>query len=60
VKYSKSQPLKSQFQSKIKCGNTHKIKKNEVAMINMMQSQVEEVVYIFNLEEVEEGYHIDC
>jgi hypothetical protein len=27
VKYSKSQPLKSQCQSKIKCGNPHEAKK---------------------------------
>jgi hypothetical protein len=26
VKYSKSQPVESQYQSKIKCGNPHKIK----------------------------------
>jgi hypothetical protein len=27
VKYSKSQPLKSQCESKIKCGNPHEVKK---------------------------------
>jgi hypothetical protein len=58
------QHLKSQCQSKIKYGNPHEVNRNEVAMINMVQDQVEEVVYIFNLENslplYQEGYHMDC
>jgi hypothetical protein len=45
------------------CGNPHKVKKNEVARINIVQAQVEEIVFIFNLEYVlsfyQKGYHID-
>jgi hypothetical protein len=41
-----------------------KSKRNKVARINMVQAQVEEVVFIFNLEYVlplyQEGYHMDC
>jgi hypothetical protein len=64
MKYSKSQSLKKQCQSKIKCGNPHEVKRNKVARINMVQAQVEEVVYVFNLEYrlslYQEGYHMDC
>jgi hypothetical protein len=64
VKYSKSQPLKSQCRSKIKYDNPHEVKRNEVARINRVQAQVEEVPYIFNLEYrlplCQEGYHMDC
>jgi hypothetical protein len=62
-KYSKSQPLKSQCQSKIKYGNPHKVKRNEVARINLVQAQVEEKYFIFNVEYrlplYQEGYHMD-
>jgi hypothetical protein len=41
-----------------------KTKRNEVLRINIVQAQVEEVVYIFNLEYRlplnQEGYHMDC
>jgi hypothetical protein len=50
VKYTKSQPLKSQCQSKIKCSNPHKVKGNEVVRINIVQTQVEKMYFIFNLE----------
>jgi hypothetical protein len=64
VKYSKSQHLKSQCQSKINCVNSHEVKRKKVARINMVQAQVEEVVYIFNLENrlplYQEGYYMDC
>jgi hypothetical protein len=63
-KYSKSELLKSQCQRKIKCGNPHEVKRNEVARLNMVQAEVEEVVYIFNLEYrlslYQVGYHMDC
>jgi hypothetical protein len=40
-----------------------KLKRNEVARINIVQAQVEEMFFIFNLEYVlpfyQEGYHID-
>jgi hypothetical protein len=64
VKYSKSQPLKSQCQSKIKFGNPHEVKRKNVTRFNIMQAQVEEVVFMFNLEYrlplYQEGYHMDC
>jgi hypothetical protein len=64
VKCSKSQHLKSQCQSKIKCGNPHEVKRNEVARINIVQAQLEEAVFIFNIEYrlllYQEGYHMDC
>jgi hypothetical protein len=41
-----------------------KSKRNKVPRINMVQAQVEEVVFIFNLEYMlplyQEGYHMDC
>jgi hypothetical protein len=64
VEYSKSQPLKSQHQSKIKCGDPNEVKKKEVARFNIVQAQIEEVVFIFNLEYsfplYQEGYHMEC
>jgi hypothetical protein len=64
VEYSKSQPLKSQFQSKINVATLMKSKRDEVARFNIMQAQDEEVVFILNLEYVlllyQEGYHMDC
>jgi hypothetical protein len=50
MKCSKSQPLKSQCQSKINCGNPHKVKRNEMARFNIVQAQVEEKYFLFNLE----------
>jgi selenocysteine lyase/cysteine desulfurase len=64
VEYSKSQPLKSQFQSKINVATLMKSKRDEVARFNIMQAQDEEVVFILNLEYAlllyQEGYHMDC
>jgi hypothetical protein len=41
-----------------------KLKRNKVVRINMVQAQVEEVVFIFTLEYrsslYQEGYHMDC
>jgi hypothetical protein len=41
-----------------------KSKRNEVARINIVQAQVEEVYFIFNLEYrlllYQEGYYMDC
>jgi hypothetical protein len=41
---------KSQCQSKITCGNLHEVKKSEVVTINIVQTQVEEIYFIFNLD----------
>jgi hypothetical protein len=40
----------SQCQSKIKCGNPHEVKRNKVSRINIVQTQVAEMYFIFNLE----------
>jgi hypothetical protein len=41
-----------------------KLKRDEVAIINIVQAQVEELYFIFNLEYrlplYQEGYHMDC
>jgi hypothetical protein len=41
-----------------------KSKRDEVARINIVQAQVEELYFIFNLEYMlllyQEGYHMDC
>jgi hypothetical protein len=41
-----------------------KSKKDEVARINIVQAQVQELYFIFNLEYrlplYQEGYHMDC
>jgi hypothetical protein len=41
-----------------------KSKSDEVAIINIVEAQVEELYFIFNLEYrlslYQEGYHIDC
>jgi hypothetical protein len=41
-----------------------KSKRDEVAIINIMQAQIEELYFIFNLEYrlslYQEGYHIHC
>jgi hypothetical protein len=41
-----------------------KSKRDEVAIINIVQAQVEELYFIFNLEYrlplYQEGYHMDC
>jgi hypothetical protein len=41
-----------------------KSKRNEVARFNIVQTEVEELVFIFNLKYMlllyQEGYHMDC
>jgi hypothetical protein len=41
-----------------------KLKRGEVARFNIVQAQVEEMCFIFNLEYrlslYQEGYHMDC
>jgi hypothetical protein len=64
IKYSKSQPLKVQCQSKISCGNPHKVKRNKVTRFNIVQAQVEEnILYLILsiwMSLYQEGYHMDC
>jgi hypothetical protein len=50
LKYSKSQPPKSQWQNKIKCDNPHEVKKRWNSNNHLVQAQVEEIYFIFNLE----------
>jgi hypothetical protein len=50
LKYHKSQPPKSQCQSKIKCANSHEVKKRWSDTNHIVQAQVEEMYFIFNLE----------
>jgi hypothetical protein len=50
LKYPRSQPPKSQYQNKIKCDNPHEVKKTESDNNYLVQAQVEEMYFIFNLE----------
>jgi hypothetical protein len=63
VEYSKSQTLKSHVKARSNVATLMKSKRNEVARFNIVQAQVEEVVFIFNLEYIlllyQEGYHMD-
>jgi hypothetical protein len=64
VKYSKSQPLGVNIKARSSVTTLMKSKRNEVAIINIVQAQVEEVYFIFNLEYrlllYQEEYHMDC
>jgi hypothetical protein len=64
VKYSKSQPQRVDAEARSNVTTLIKSKRNNVARINMVQAQVEDVVFIFNLEYrlllYQEGYHMDC
>jgi hypothetical protein len=50
VKYSKSQPLRVNAEEKSNVATLIKSKINEVARINLVQAQVEEKYFIFNLK----------
>jgi hypothetical protein len=50
LNYPKSQPPKSQCQNKIKCGNPHKVKKRWSGNNHLVQAQIEEMYFIFNLD----------
>jgi hypothetical protein len=50
MKFSKSQPRRVNAKARSNVANLVKSKRNKVARINMVQTQVEEVVFIFNLE----------
>jgi hypothetical protein len=64
VKYSKSQPLRVNTKARSSVATLIKPKTNEVERINIVQAQVEELYFIFNLEYrlplYQEGYHMDC
>jgi hypothetical protein len=64
VEYSKSQPLKSHAKARSNVATLIKSKRNEVTRFIIVQAQVEEIIFIFNLEYTlplyQEGYHMDC
>jgi homoserine trans-succinylase len=64
VKYSKSQPPRVNAKARSSVEILMKSKSDEVAIINIVEAQVEELYFIFNLEYrlslYQEGYHIDC
>jgi hypothetical protein len=64
MKFSKSQPRRVNAKARSNVANLVKSKRNKVARINMVQAQVEEVVFIFNLEYrlsfYQEGYQMNC
>jgi hypothetical protein len=64
VKYSKSQPLIVNVEARSNVAALRKSKRNEVARIIIVQAQVEEMYFIFNLEYrlpiYQERYHMDC
>jgi hypothetical protein len=64
VKYSKSQPRRVNAQERSSVTTLMKSKRDEVARFNIVQTQVEEMCFIFNLEYrlplYQEGYHMDC
>jgi hypothetical protein len=64
VKYSKSQLLRVNTEVRSSVATLMKSMRNEVTRINIVQSQVEELYFIFNLEYMlplyQEVYHMDC
>jgi hypothetical protein len=64
MKYSKSQPRRVNVKARSNVAILMKLKRNEVVRIQIVQAQVEEIVFIFNLEYrlplYQEGYHKDC
>jgi hypothetical protein len=64
VKYSKSQPLRVNGKAISNVATLIKSKCDEVAVINIVQAQVEELYFIFNLEYrlslYQEGHHMHC
>jgi hypothetical protein len=63
VKYSKSQPPRVNAKARSSVAILMKSKRDEVATFNIVQAQVEELYFIFNLEYrlllYQEGYHMD-
>jgi hypothetical protein len=64
VKYSKSQPLRVNAEAWSNVATLIKSKGDEVTTINIVQAQVKELYFIFNLEYrlllYQEGYHMVC
>jgi hypothetical protein len=64
MKYSKSQTLRVNTEARSNVTTLMKSKRNEVARINIVQAQVQEMHFILNLEYglllYQEGYHMDC
>jgi hypothetical protein len=64
MKFSKSQPRRVNAKARSNVATLMKSKRNKVVRINMVQAQVEKVVFIFNFEYrlplYQEGYHMDC
>jgi hypothetical protein len=62
VKYSKSEPPRVKAKARSSVAILMKLKRDEVATINIVQAQVEEIYFIFNLEYslplYQQGYHI--
>jgi hypothetical protein len=63
MKYSKSQPLRVNVRARSIVATLMKSKRDEVTRINIVQAQIEELYFIFNLEYklplYQEGYHMD-
>jgi hypothetical protein len=63
VKYSKSQPIRVNAKARLSVTTSMKPKRNKVARINIVQAQVEELYFIFNIKYRlllhQEGYHMD-
>jgi hypothetical protein len=64
MKYSKSQTLRVNTEARSNVTTLMKSKRNEVARINIVQAQVQEMHFILNLEYglllYQAGYHMDC
>jgi hypothetical protein len=64
VKYFKSRSLRVNAEARSSVATLIKFERNEVARINIVQTQVEEVYFIFNLEYrlplYQQGYQMDC
>jgi homoserine trans-succinylase len=64
VQYYKSQPPRVKAKARSSVAILMKSKRDEVAIINIVKAQVEELYFIFNLEYrlplYQEEYYIDC
>jgi hypothetical protein len=64
LKYPKLQPPKSQYQNKIKCGNPHEVKRDEVATITFCKLKLKKYILYLTLSIgmwlYQEGCYVDC
>jgi hypothetical protein len=64
VKYSKSQSPRVNAKARSSVKILMKSKRDEVEIINIVQAQIEELYFIFNLDYrlplYQEGYHMNC